>query len=534
MRRALSGVVFAACIAACSGFGSEDEEEKAPPPVVDNSKPPEQVDGKPIPGIYVSSSKGRDGATGFPGSPLRTLKEGMARAKAENLRLIVCAEEYAENIEVIDGVSAYGYYDCNVEPWGRVQRRAVVRAPKSPALVARGLTLATRYEGFDIIAPDLDATFAAGREGSSIAVDAREIKPNTFFLADSVLHGGKAAAGADAGPAPLPTPSGSSRGTDGIDQSSSACTPAMIACANMAVPGVKGPAPTCGATEPPAGPGGDGGDGMWFIERQPHDQANNVLLGRPLVATAQTAVGGLACGVTNAELRDPIDAGPPCGKGANGAAGAPGTNGANGSWSFDAEGFVLGDGTPGASGKPGQGGGGGGGSNSWAYPSGYTSPPLGGTGYFRSSRGGSGGAGGCGGLAGAVGGGGGASIGLLALDAELRLDRVIIESSNGGRAGSGGLGSLGGIGGAGGAPGYGAGVGGDGGRGGVGGSSGHGAPGPSIALAWRGKRPITDASTILQPGAGGEGRGPVSQAVAPLQTIPAVPAGPSIADHPIQ
>lgn len=531
MRKSLAGVwTVAALVAACGGFGSEDEEAPAPTPIDNSQPPPPPVDGKPIPGIYVSVSKGRGGNTGFPGSPLPSLKEGFARAKQENLRLIVCAEEYAENVELIDGVSAYGYYDCNVEPWVRVTKRARVKAPISPAMSARDIKLPTRVEGFEIIAPDLDATTAKDREGSSIGLDARKVAPNTLIVSDSLVHGGKAAAGSDGAVAIAPRikDGQSARGTNGYDESSSSCQPTMIACASMKVPGVKGPAPECDFGEAAPGPGGDGGDGVWFIDfNLQEDQPYNDVRGRPFTATTATAAGAPGCS-PNATL---------C-KGSNGAQAPEGANGANGVWRFDADGFVLGNGTRGGSGTPGQGGGGGGGAPGWNVGGGaYGNPPrtLGGTGYFRSARGGSGGAGGCGGLAGGAGGGGGASIGGLLLDAEVRFERTIVESSNGGRAGSGSLGSFGGSGGAGGTGGIGAGAGGDGGRGGVGGSSGHGAAGPSIAIAWRGLRALKDGQTGFVAGTGGEGRAALSQSIGPpFQTIAAMPLGASIPEYEIK
>lgn len=531
MRKSLASVVsIAALVAACSGFGSEDEENQQPPPSSpeDNAKPPPDVPGKPIEGIYVSARLGKPGATGFPGSPFNTIAEGMKKAKETKLRLIVCAEEYAENFDVINGVSAYGYYDCSASLWKRTNEHAKVRAPRSPAMVALDITAPTRIEGFDVFAPDLDGTTAKDREGSSIGLSARTVAPNTLVIGEALVHGGKGAAGEDGTPAILPKTVGgaTSRGTDGEAQSSSSCQPTMIQCATMKVPGVTGPAPQCEGGEPAPGPGGNGGDGVWFIDFQLQEPQTNDVRGRPFVATTATAAGAPKC--------EPNAIG--C-KGSNGAEAPAGSNGPNGVWGFDADGFILGNGTRGGSGKPGQGGGGGGSAPGWNLGNGgYGSPNrlLGGTGYFRSARAGSGGAGGCGGLAGTPGGGGGASIAAMAIGADVRFERVILEPSVGGRAGLGVLGSLGGSGGAGGTAGPGAGDGGDGGRGGPGGSSGHGAAGPSIALVWSGVRPARDGSTELRQGVGGEGRGAISQVVAPLQTIPAMPIGEAIAEYEIK
>lgn len=494
MRKCLAGVwAIAACVVACGGFGGQDEDQPPTPTPTDNSKPPpEPIDGKPIPGIYVSASKGQAGRTGFPGWPLKTLKEGLARAKAENLRLIVCAEEYAENVEIIDGVSMYGYYDCNVEPWVRSTRRAIVKAPASPAMVARDIKLPTRIEGFDVIAPDLDGTSATGRTGSSIGFEARRIPTGVLFVSDSTLHGGKAGAGTDGAPAVAPTASGTGRGTDGYNESYASCPdPMSMNCQNPRVLPVTGPSITCG-DEPAPGAGGNGGDGMWLLDGQPSPNGATDLRGKPF----STNQYGTACGISPQST---------CAPGLPGGKGDPGINGKNGRWRFDAEGFTSGDGERGTSGAPGQGGQGGGSADYWYLPGGYAAPPANIT-WARTARGGSGGSGGCGGLAGGAGTGGGASIGLLALEALVSLERDIVESSNGGRAGAGTLGSFGKVGGAGGVGGEGAKNGADGGSGGRGGASGHGAAGPSIAVAFLGLEPNLGGGVELRPGAGGEGR----------------------------
>lgn len=55
-----------------------------------------------------------------------------------------------------------------------------------------------------------------------------------------------------------------------------------------------------------------------------------------------------------------------------------------------------------------------------------------------------------------------------------------------------------------------AGAGGNGGKGGASGLSGHGAPGPSIALATQGAKPVLE-TTELAPGAGGAGQPALSK-----------------------
>jgi len=528
MRSSLAGVVsIATLIAACGGFGSEDEEQQSqqpPPPSTsdENAKPPPDVPGKPIEGIYVSARQGKAGATGFPGAPVPTIAEGMKIARDKKLRLIVCAEEYAENFEVLNGVSAYGYYDCSAPLWKRTNDHAKVRAPKTPAMTASDIELPTRIEGFDVFAPDLDGAVAIDREGTSVGLLARNTKPGALIIGECTLHGGKASPGRDGDVALAPPLPGTAAGNPGAPQGPGSCNPALDVT-NCQQVLVKGPAGTgavsCGA-EPAPGPGGKGGDGMWFNDRVPGPFPTTEHRGLPLVATAAQAQGGPAASEN----------------GLAGAEGVSGSDGVNGAWRFDADGFLLGDGTRGGSGAPGQGGGGGGGASGWCFPTGCGgSPPAGVNGYQRSPTGGSGGGGGCGGLAGNPGGGGGASVGVLAFDAAIAFERSLLEPSSGGRAGLGRLGGFGRTGGAGGAPGQTfVGRGGDGGAGGVGGSSGHGASGPAIALAWLRVKPTRDGSTELRQGIGGEGRGPLSQIVGEAKTIAAMPTGATIGEYEIK
>lgn len=524
MRKSLAGVVsIAIMVAACGGFGSEGEEQsqQPPPPSTsdENAKPPPDVPGKPIEGIYVSAKQGKAGATGYPGSPVPTIAEGMKIARDKKLRLIVCAEEYAENFEVLNGVSAYGYYDCSAPLWKRTNEHAKVRAPKTPAMTASDIELPTRIEGFDVFAPDLDGAVAIDREGTSVGLLARNTKPGALIIGECTLHGGKAAPGRDGDVALAPPLPGVASGNPGAGQGYTACNFGPAVCSVRLVAGPAGTAPVSCGDEPAPGQGGKGGDGMWWVDGAQAMHPATEHRGLPLVATAKQAQGGpakLAAGLAGAE-------------------GGAGTDGANGAWRFDLDGFVLGDGTRGGSGAPGQGGGGGGGTDGQCTAAGCAAGPNGVGTYYQTATGGGGASGGCGGLAGHPGGGGGASVGVLAFDAAVTFERSVLEPSSGGRAGLGRLGGVGRTGGTGGSPGHpNAGRGGDGGAGGVGGSSGHGASGPAIALAWLRVRPTRDDSTQFRQGIGGEGRGPLSQVVGEPKTIAAMPTGATINEHEIK
>lgn len=514
MRKSLSvlrgGVVvglFAIVAGGCSGFGEEEgdgaqqpartpEENAAPPP-------PGPVDGKPIVGIYVSASQGKPGASGIPGAPVPSIKEGLAIAKREGLPVIVCAEEYAENVELLDGVSAYGYYDCSATLWVRDAKRAIVRAPASPAVIGRNVTKPTRLEGFEILAPDLDGTVAKEREGTSIALDVRASK--AVFISESLVRGGKGAPGTDGAAAPSNDYQGVRNGKDGVPQGAYTCVNLATCPLLTKVSGPTGASITC-TVGPAPGPGGAGGDAtLWYNGSPQGDPLAVDARGKPFAATTATAMGGAARISGN-----------------NGSPGPDGTNGTNGAWLFDAEGFVIGNGTAGAEGGPGLGGGGGGGTNGCGAVNSSCPKPLDAT-YHQSATGGSGGAGGCAGLPGTPGTGGGASIGALLINAEVEFTRTTIESSQGGTAGKGTLGTGGLLGGAGGPAATYSGKGGDGGPGGAGGASGHGAPGPSIAVVFSGKKPVYDVETKRVPGQAGAGQ-PQLSALTPTgtKTLPAI------------
>jgi hypothetical protein len=487
---------------ACSVFGSSDDAPAAPsdpalpPPSTpqDNAKPPPVGGTAPV-GVYVSSSQGADDGSGSSVRPLKTLASAFALAKEKGLRVIACAEEYPENLTLVDGVSAYGYYDCKKTPWERGAPRAVVRAPATPAVVATGLTQPTRLEGVEIRSPDLDAAPATDTAGTSIALEVRATTGLT--LSEVLLHAGKGAPGTDGVEGPLNSRTATSNGAAGINQTVRTCNPAIQQCDALRVLGPAGGTTTC-AIGPAGGAGGKAGDGRWYASGV-ESTATVEYRGLPLVATAQTAVGGLNANALN------ISNGLP---GTPGARGAEGKDGVNGLWSLLTTGFVRGNGTAGEAGQPGQGGGGAAGTKAAFYSNGAGNPPL--NGYYATSTGGSGAAGGCAGQPGTPATGGGASIGALVIDSALALDGVRIESSAGGAAGKGNLGQPGTTGGTGGAPtiNFGSastGAGGDGGAGGSGGASGHGAPGPSIALAWSKTKP-TMTKVDLVPGPAGAGQ----------------------------
>lgn len=539
MRRSVLVGFVSSALMACGVFGSSDETPKAdepsvPPPSTpqDNAQPPPAVGTAAPEGVFVSSSLGRDDGTGSSLRPVKTLKQAFELARDRKLRVIACAEVYEEDLELIDGVSAYGYYDCKKTPWERGAPRAVIKAPHTPAVVAKGIKQPTRIEGFEMRAPNLDGAPATDTSGTSVGLEVRG--SSNLTISEALLHGGKGAPGTDGSDGPTNSLATETDGAAAVDQTSRTCFPIFFAgvyidCDNQSVIGPAGGTTTC-AIGPAGGPGGQGGDGRWWSSGIPSNKAAE-FRGRPLTATAATAVGGLNTSPPGSGTGLP---------GTDGAQGEDGPEGSNGAWSLTAAGFARGNGTAGGAGQPGQGGGGSAGTQGWYQPNGaLRSAPS--DSYYASATGAGGGGGGCGGRPGTPGTGGGASIGALVIDSGVTFERTRIESAEGGRAGKGNLatqptrGSFGGVG---------TkhtivttGKGGDGGAGGNGGASGHGAPGPSIALAYSNAKPAL-ADVQLAPGPAGAGqpalsRGALVGGVVSSKQLPAV-VGESKAEHQIQ
>ncbi len=538
-------------LVACGVFGSSDDSsnptETPPTGLSDADKAAANarlaVGGPAADGIFVSSSKGDDTATGAMDNPVKSLARALALAKEQGTRVIACAEDFRESLTLLDGVSMFGSYNCNQSPWKEGKKRTRVLAPTSPAVTARELSLTTRLDAFEILAPDLDGTPATDQVGTSIALDVRGSRG--LIVSQSVLRAGSGAPGSDGTEGRVNTITGSYNGVNATDEQQRFCN---SFCFFLPVPGPVGGVANC-TIGPSGGPGGQGGDCLLWQNGQPQVTAYNLVHdGRPLLNTSETAKGGNRS--IDGDREGPWRRGP----GWNGKAGEDGKDGSNGTASLTANGFLRGSGTAGDTGKPGQGGGGGGGTE------GFYKAEADGDGMGPASRppalgkneqtatGGSGGAGGCAGQPGTAATGGGASIGALLIQSVVTLESTRIESAAGGRGGKGNLGTAGTDGGKGGRgtnrgennPNRGylstivTGAGGDGGAGGTGGASGHGAPGPSIALAYSTQPTMTDVELV--PGAAGAGQPELRRVVAgPMgaKVLPAV-VGESKAQYVIQ
>lgn len=473
-------------LASCGVFGASDDDGSPPPsgpaaPPEENAEPP--LDGVPLDGVFLSSSHGFADGDGTPERPVKTFAAAFERARLVGKRVIACAEPYTGDVDLADGISAYGMYDCSQIPWKKTtDKRAAIHG----VVRAMEIKAATRFDGFEVDAPD-GASRDEGdpRASTSIGVFVRD--SGSLTLANLVVLAGNGGDGVHASEPEANAESGATKGQDGTAQLP-ACTGQFCYLKTRQVGGLGGTS-TC-KVGPNGGPGGQGGDGTWFASGSPvNGGAEFQNTGRPLAASAVTAKGGAA---------------PPAdgvmtivNNGLVGTAGPDGDDGKNGEWTFDRDGFIPGDGTPGANGAPGKGGGGGTGNKFYMCAGG---PCSSGNEYSGAAAAPGGGAGGCGGVAGTSGLGGGASIGIFVFDSVITIESSRLIASTGGRGGKGSLGTAGLTGGQPGAAVSYAGKGGKGGDGGAAGLGGQGAPGPSIALVYHGPKPTISPDTALTPG----------------------------------
>ncbi len=497
-------ILFSTALLALLACGSKDEEtplapnparaaEEVPPAIIGGTPSPDEIE--ETHGVFVASI-GNDSNNGSRLAPLATLGNAISMAEKMGKRVYVCAGRYEEAITIPNGVSMVGGLDCSdAHVWRVGTARSQIAAPTSPAVVVRNVDRLTRFEGFEVIAPDGDAT-----NRSSIALLADHA--SAFVVANTKLTAGRGRDGLAGLPGIQLQPQPHAAGNGGF--------PAVVSCTNqfcrlndggVVLPaGGLGGASTCagapGHDPASGGVGGSGGVMKWFADG---------LVWLPYLGHANQSP----------------------------TAGAPGSasggeNGSDGlSWGDGAispDGFVPADGSTGTDGMPGASGAGGLGFQPLMAPNGQADLPW--TGY----SGGGGGAGGCPGLAGSPGQGGGASIAALLVESAVVVDASELVAGDGGRGGEGTFGSDATNGYPGGTAAFG--VGAAGGNGGRAGTSGHGAGGPSIAIASSGVSPIITGSTKLAVGAGGAGVSAKSKTdVTGTRTIPASSAGRAEPQH---
>ena len=423
-------------------------------------------------GVFVSSSMGKAGGDGSQEEPYATIAEALGSPKSGPIYL--CAEAFAESVQMKSGATIYGGLDCT-NGWTYTAAKKSEISPdagKVPLVV-------DPQSGVVMEDVTLRARDAVEAGASSIAVIASVGATLELTRCDVEAGDGKDGA---AGEAFATSAAGGAMGNGGNE-----------ACTGDVVVGGKSVTNACDEADmDDDSRGGSGGIGE-------ADVGGN---GNP----------GAPQGVPNGGAGEDATACLTGGPGDAGAAGGPGT-GAQGMGTISAQGYAGLPGNPGEKGKPGQGGGGGGGAKGGTGAMKCIDP-----GNAGGASGGSGGSGGCGGLGGIGGQAGGASIGIVSIGATLVLTEVKITTKSGGKGGSGGSGQSGGNGGDGGPGGAmpaGAGslkpgcAGGKGGLGGTGGKAGGGLGGHSVGIAHTGEAPDTSGATITTgaAGDGGEGEG---------------------------
>lgn len=429
-------------------------------------------------GVFVSASLGSPQGDGSRAKPLDKIQAGIDLAKTTNRNVYVCAEPtYREKLVLADGVSIFGYLDCNAN-WAVVAQRAPVTPDAIPVASASGIQKPTRIEGLEVRAPSQTMP-----QQSSIAV--LLVSSPGLKLADMLVHAGDAGNGTDGVDAVQLTDSGSAK--DGFGANGGyVCNPALLAC--QGGPSVLAGTNVCtGKPSITPGPGGNGGKpSRWVYNNNVWSKSQSASDGSPQPGNAFTTQGGILNGASPTA----------------GAAGMTGPSGVTGTdvGTFDAvKLYAPSDGTAATDGSPGQGGGGGAGGE--LNPGGAAGAGF----YFWGYAGGSGGAGGCPSLASTPGTGGAASVAILAFDSPISIDASLIETGNGGNAGKSGLAGGALLGGKGGASLNSAQGGGDGGDGGKAGASGNGGGGPSIGVVFKGPTPNVTTSTMFMLGKGGAG-----------------------------
>ncbi len=341
-------------------------------------------------GVFVSSKSGDDANPGTKTKPVKTIKKALELGKSKSLRVYACAEEFAENVTLVDGVDLFGGVDCVGGAVG-LAGQTTLKPASSPVLTVDGTTKGVRVANVSAVAPGGTAT-----DVNSIAMVARNAKG--VVLTNVTLQAGDGAKGADGSFGTLGTPG--VKGTNGGKS---------IPCLPHPVTGKGG-----GTAPNKGGDGGEAGCGPFKgDDREPAGGTN-----------ATNATGSFGIGGTPASSSVI-----PCNTGNAGKPGVDGTTGKGGAeiGTF-ATSYTPADGTGGGNGTAGTAGGGGGA----GY---YSTLVVADPGSLYSGGAGGGGGSGGGGATGSVAGkGGGGSFALLSFDSDVTLDKCSLSSAKGGEA----------------------------------------------------------------------------------------------------
>lgn len=501
LKRSSLASAFVLVVSACGVFGSEDEtpspagpgdstpdaggaadatinEPPPAPPVVGGTVSTDEITEKF--GVFVTTTGTPTGeADGSRDKPYATIALGIENGKAKSKRIYVCQGTYKEVVTIQNTIQLIGGFDCTNGIWKKADAGAMTRveAPTSPAVIAEGITGATRVEGFEVIAPD-------GTDASPTSIGLRAKSSASLTFVSSKITAGRGRDGAPGVDGIQLTPLTSANGTDGLPErywgNAQELNSGNVAWRS----GSAGGSGTCiGAAGYDAEMGGAGGAGATL-------ETKNTNVWSVYVATK--VVNGMTVFTSYVATAGEVK---------SGVAGGPGADGlsSNGG-GLSAAGFAPGDGTAGLSGSAGKGGSGGTGGATVQLGAGLNVKAYAGTGP-------GGGAGGCPGLAGTPGKGGGGSIGALLIDSPVAFNAVTVTAGDGGAGGKGTFGSSPSAGGAGGvqtatSSASGGAHGGPGGRSGI---SGSGAGGVSIGIGYTGGAPqLTNGATAV-PGKAGSG-----------------------------
>ncbi len=468
------------------------------------------TDGDHALAIHVSSSQGAAGGDGSWGAPVDTITAGLTLAQNNNLPyVLVESGNYAESIEMVDGITLMGAMDANFTFRDTAADPSVVESAAGvPALSASNIVNGAKVDGFSFFTPsDQSASASIITVYIEDCSDAFELS-NNIILADDAEDGTDGNLGQD--------------GSDGGD-GEAGMDGGQFNCNQDSYDGGAGGTNTCAQSGAI-----DGGSGASQICPDVTTNRWGQIIGRqdqPTGSDGSGAVPGLG-GVGSCDLIlnstcsscfvDSCATGGDDGTlGGNGSDGSGGL-GATTTGAFNGTEWIASTGVSGIAGTDGSGGGGGGAGS-------------GGEGQCADNHaggsGGGGGAGGCAGEGGIAGTSGGSSFAVFVnctacatLPILINNDITAGDGGNGGDGGDGGVGGLGGLGGLGGVSdkntafcsrdgGYG----GDGGFGGDGGGGGGGAGGNSYAVYVIGYTPAADWVSIENdldaglPGLGGRG-----------------------------
>lgn len=484
--------------AGCGMFSSSDEGAADSTPPLDTDTPaptrpsaPPPLEGTPatseldeVYGVFVVANAAA-GGDGTRARPFATIGAGIESATTTGKRVYVCEGTYRESLAIVDGVSMVGGFDCSVATWKIGNARTRIDGTASPAITATAIAKPTRFDRFEVFAPD---------GASSVGIVA--IESPALTIAKSRIVAGNAGNGADGVEAAPLVATGDLDGQPGMTSRDYCWRRQTIGCASNPQPvaGGAGGTGTCGTVPVGSGVGGGSG-GVWQSTIAPGALSPMWVVYAKDDATFGAKPGGIAL-----------------------AGGFHGQDGASATTFgvLSRAGFFAADGTRGTDGSVGDGGNGG---------AGFT-PVVSADnkGVWFGVQGSGGGAGGCGGVAGSEGKGGGASIAAFVVDGAVTFESVELVSKKGGDGGKGTFGSRPTPGGKGGPviDGVASTKGQDGSPGGFAGVSGSGAGGPSIALVHFGARPSLDERTSFTVGEPGRG---VPEMTDGTKTIAASPSG---------